>query len=111
LVTGRGTEDSSHSNVEQVVVFDEILGPRRVCNRCLQTVSEGHDLIMGALTSRTAINRNPCPGGVQHCRDAVEFGVAGTNHRLRDMYRKIGLVRSAGLGDVHRMDQHGDASF
>jgi hypothetical protein len=110
VVTGRRPDDPGHANVERVVVFDEILGPRRVRDRRLQTIGEGHDLIMGALTSRPTIDRNP-RAGVQHFRDAVEIGVAGMDHRLRNMHRKGGFVRGVGLGDVDRQDQHGDATF
>jgi hypothetical protein len=110
VVTGRRHDDPGHANVERVVVFEEILGPRRVRDRRLQTIGQLHDLIMGALTSRPAIDRNP-RAGVQHFRDAFEIGVAGMDHRLRDVHRKGGFVRGVGLGDVDRQDQHGDATF
>jgi hypothetical protein len=96
VIAARRAEHSGHPDVEGVVVFDEILGPRCMRHRRLQSICQGHDLIVRALAPRTAVNRNPF-APIQDLGDTGEIGVARTSNRQRDVYREGWFIWRVGL--------------
>lgn len=82
-------------------------------DRRLQPIGQRHSLIIGTLTSRTAVNRD-LSAAVQYLRNAVEVGIAWVYHpdqRRVGLFltlsvisprRDIGIVRLSALVGMQR---------
>jgi hypothetical protein len=103
-------EDTGHADVEGIVVFEEVLGARRVGDGRLQALSQGDDLVMGTIAARAAVDRD-LRANIEHFRDAIELGVARSQYRRRPVHGERGLVGDLRLGNVDRQDQHRDAAL
>src|SRR5208337_2965328 len=76
VIAGRRAEHSGHADIERIVVFDEVLGPRRMRHRRLQTIGQSHQLIMRAQAPRTAVDGNP-RAGVQYVSNSSRSASLG----------------------------------
>ena len=106
---GLDPEHTGHAHVEGVVVLDEVLGPRRVRDGRLEAVGEGHQQVVGALAAGAGVDADLLAVG-QQAGDVLQFGVAGAQHRLREMHRERQVVLHRGLADVGRQDHHRHAA-
>ena len=72
LDPGPVAEDAGHADVEGVPRLQEFLGARAVDDRCLQPVSQRHDLLAGVLRAIARVDRHR-PRAVQRLGQRIEF--------------------------------------
>ena len=109
VIAGGPADHASHADIVRVVVLDEVLAARRMGHRRLQPRSRGDDFVMRARAACAGVNRDRL-APIENGRDRVEVGVARANERARRMNGIGQFVMRGGVGDVHRDDQHGDAT-
>ena len=102
------SENAGHPDVERIVIFEEILGARRVRDRRGEPVRERHHLIMRTLAAGAAVDRDPF-ALVQRLGDPRQFLVRRPDAGARAVDGEGRLVRRLRLRDVGRHDQHRDA--
>jgi hypothetical protein len=110
MVSGLGAEDAGHADVVRIVRLDEILGARGVGHRRLQRFTKPDDLLVRVLAADPGIDRD-APALVQDGRDPVQFRIARTDDRTRDVHGIGGGVIDLHRADVAGHDQHRHAAL
>ncbi|MNV04862.1 hypothetical protein D3C71_951710 [compost metagenome] len=102
-------EDAGHAHVVGVVMLDEILGPRGMRDRRLQALAQRHQRVVRVLAAGAGVDAHALALAQQR-GNALQFLIAGAQHRLGVMHRERHIVLDHRFADVGRQDHHGHAA-
>jgi hypothetical protein len=76
MTARRASNEAGYADVVGIVVLEDVLGPRSVCDRRLQALGGGDHVLTGAAAAGAAVDggRVACGGD---CGGAIKISVAG----------------------------------